>query len=261
MNEEKLIKGNYLTFDEHSDNKIVYFSPKQKENISEDNNENLTDEVENEVIAIASYDKKEFEGEIVKIYKNNLVVNIDSNYRTYIKENESINIRIVKDENAYECSLKILGIKEEGENLIIVLSIPVIEKKVDRRRFFRLSVKFGIRYYILPKGEYHTITDVPPGCFLKIKKTVSHDISAGGIAIVSDEYCEVGTYVLVCVYLPNKIDILCKVVRTAPYEAANKILLSMKYIYIHELDRDKIAAFIIKNEIYRRNNAKKNKTV
>lgn len=257
MRDRNLIKGDYLTIDEKCDSKVIYFYPKHDKTSIEDSDEKLS-EVEHEVISLTAYERCEFEGEILQVYKNNLVVSIENQYKEYVNINEVINIRIVKKEDAYECSLKVLGIKDEIDKLIIVLSIPVIEKKVDRRRFFRLAVKFGIRYCVLPKGKYSTITDVPPGCFLKIKKTLSHDISAGGISIIVDENFDIGAYVLVCVYLPNKIDILCQVVRATCYEDTKRMLISMKFVYIHELDRDKVAAFVIKNEIYRRNKAKQN---
>lgn len=258
MNGVNLKKGDYLILDQCSVLNTVYFYPKhEEENIG--NTDDDVSEIENEVAAMASYNKDEFDGEIVNVYKNNLVVAIDSKDKDYVKQNQNITIRITKDNNAYECSLKILGIKDEGEKIIMVLSIPVIEKKVDRRRFFRLKVKFGVRYCILPEGEYHTIADVPKGCFLKTKKVLSHDISAGGVTIIANENCEIGTYALICVYLPNKIDILCRIVRTVPYKDTNKVLLSMKYVYIYEPDRDKIAGFVIRNEIYRRNKANKEK--
>lgn len=257
MNENNF-KGDYLTKEGEPIAKTVYLFPDQEEDLSE-NMDRVVDkavdeaakEVDN-VKSLTTFVKDEFEGEIIQIYKNNLVVEVDSKDKALIKENEKLNIRITKGKNAYECSLKVLGIKDEGEKLLIVLSIPVIERKVDRRRFFRISLKFMARYCIIPKGDYRTLLDIPSGCFLKTKKTYTNDISGGGISIIADEQCETGTYVLVCLYLPNKIDVLCKVVRSLPNSSGSKNLLSMKYVYINELDRDKVVGFVIKNEVYRR---------
>lgn len=251
---ENHLKGDYLTTEGDPISKTVYIFPKQEEELYKElvENDDLKVQEEDDIEKSAKLAKYESEGEIINIYKNNLVVEIENKNRELVKENENVNIRITKGASAYECSLKILGIKDEDDKLIVVLSIPVVEKKVDRRRFFRINLKFMARYCIIPKGEYKTLLDIPSGCFLKIKKTYTYDISGGGISIIVDEKCEAGTYVLVCVYLPNKIDILCKVVRVSSYKNGNKNLLSLKYVYVNELDRDKIVGFVIKNEAYRR---------
>lgn len=253
--DKELFKGDYLIMDEQLDTNTVYLYPSHEEiDIVKDAANSIEEEeFRSQIISL----KDECEGEIIKIYKNNLVVAVSVKKEALFKENENINIRIIKSNSAYECSLRILGMKKEGDKLLLVLSIPLIEKKVDRRRFFRINLKFGVRYYILPKGEYNTIVDIPKGCFLKIKKTLTEDISAGGISILSEDKCEIGDYVLVCLYLPNKIDVLCKVLRIKPnHKKAPNSILCMKYVYIHEIDRDRVAGFVIKNEVARRNKNK-----
>jgi c-di-GMP-binding flagellar brake protein YcgR len=249
--DKEFFKGDYLIVDEQSTNNTVYLYPKHEE-IGIVKNDTTSAE-EEEIRSQITSTEEECEGEIIKVYKSNLVVAVPDIEKALFKDNENVNIRIIKASSAYECSLKILGMKKEGDKLLLVLSIPLIEKKVDRRRFFRINLKIGVRYCVVPKGEYHTIIDIPKGCFLKTKKTFTEDISAGGISIVSEEKCEVGDYVLVCLYLPNKIDVLCKVLRIKPNNKKNSSeILCMKYVYIHELDRDKLVGFVIKNEMFRR---------
>jgi c-di-GMP-binding flagellar brake protein YcgR len=253
--DKELLKGDYLIMDEQSTKNTVYLYPSHEEIsiVKDDPNSAEEEELRAQIISL----QDECEGEIIKIYKNNLVVAVSVKKEALFKDNENINIRIIKSSNAYECSLKILGMKKEGDKLLIVLSIPLIEKKVDRRRFFRINLKFGVRYSILPKGEYNTILDIPKGSFLKIKKALTEDISAGGISIVSEDKCEVGDYVLVCLYLPDKINILCKVLRINPnIKNTTSSVLCMKFVYIHELDRDRVVGFVIKNEVVRRNKNK-----
>lgn len=245
--DKQLFKGDFLIMDEQSATNTVYLYPKHEGAVKGESEEE-------ELRLLIANIEEECEGEIINIYKNNLVVAVSAKKEALFKENGNINIRIIKASSAYECSLRILGMKKDEDKLILVLSIPLIEKKVDRRRFFRIKLKVGVRYCVIPKGEYNTIIDIPKGCFLKTKKTFTEDISAGGISIISEDKCEVGDYVLVCLYLPNKIDVLCKVLRIKENDKnSNSFILCMKYVYIHEIDRDKVVGFVIKNEIFRRN--------
>lgn len=258
--DKEVYKGDFLIMDDNLIIKRIYLYPSHEDTVIENGETNSDEEDDEKVVnSLISNVKDECTAQIIKIYKNNLVVVVEDKKLDFIKENESIKARITKGNYAYECSLIILGMKTEEEKLILVLSIPIIEKPLDRRRFFRLKLRFGVRYCLIPEGKYHTLIDIPKGCFLKTKKTLSQDISAGGITIISQEQCEVNTYVLVCLYLPNKIDILCKVTRVIPDKNETKSSLSMEYVYIDEADRDKIVEFIIKNEIARRQRDKKNK--
>ncbi|MFL0268345.1 flagellar brake protein [Candidatus Clostridium radicumherbarum] len=257
--DNELLEGDFLVLDEQSLAKTVYLFLRHEviHVVKEDPKGFEEEEIKAQVYSL----ENECEGEIIKIYKNNLVIAVSVKNIDLFRDYENINIRITNSSCAYECSSKILGLKEEGDKLILVLSTPLIEKKVDRRRFFRINLKFGVRYCILPKGNYNTILDIPKGCFLKIKKALTKDISAGGISILAEDKCEVGDYVLVCLYLPNKFDVLCKILRIDPnYKNGTSSLLCMKYVYIHEIDRDRVAGFVIKNEISRRNKIKKTST-
>lgn|GEM_PF-4469774 len=254
--DKKLLEGDYLILDEKLVDKTVYLFPRHEDIqvVKEDPKDFEEEEINAQVLSL----EHECEGEIVNIYKNNLVIAVSVKNIDLFKDNENLKIRVTNSSSAYECSIKNLGMKKDGDKLILVLSTPLIEKKVDRRRFFRINLKFGVRYCILPKGNYHTILDIPKGCFLKTRKALTKDISAGGISILAEDKFEVGDYVLVCLYLPNKIDVLCKILRIEPnYMNGTSSLLCMKYIFINEMDRDRVAGFVIKNEISRRNKNKK----
>lgn len=250
--EKEVSKGDLLLSDDGSIIKTVYLYSRNEDAVIETGETSSDKKNDEEVNSLIVNAKDECEAQIIKIYKSNLVVVIEDKKLDYIKENENIKVRIIKGNNAFECSSIILGMKSEDDKVILVLSIPVIEKQIDRRRFYRIKISFGVRYCLVPEGKYKTLLDIPKGCFLKTKKTLTQDISAGGIKISSDEKCEVGSYVLVCLYLPHKIDVLCKVVRVSQEIKGPKSSLSMKYVYIDEADRDKIVEFVIKNEIARR---------
>lgn len=188
---------------------------------------------------------------LITTYKNNLLVEVYEFNKAYIKEEETVNIKLTQEDEAYECTTRILGVKCEGGNIRLVLSSPMVERKIDRRNFFRIKLSMRIRYHVLPLGTYNSILDVPKGCFLKTKKTLTQDISAGGIKIISEEYCEENRYVLISIFLPDKIDILCRVVRVGPYKNESKLLLSMEYIKLEENIRDRLVEFVIKNEAAR----------
>lgn len=239
------LKGSFLLTDEEGFGKNVYIYP--DDNYSNvDNNDNILEkekQLENE-IANAKFECK---GKLIKVYKNNLVIEFYED-KGFIKENKNVIIRIIKLKKAYECSAEVLGVRKEDKRYIAVLSIPIIRRQIDRRRFFRIAVQIRVRYFLLPKGEYRTVLDIPRGCFLKTKKCRCIDISAGGIKILTEENMDVGKYVLINIFVPYKSNILCKVVRSEVHKASSKFIISMEYVYIDEQDRDKIVRFVIKNE-------------
>ncbi|MDT8716273.1 PilZ domain-containing protein [Clostridium sp. 19966] len=190
-------------------------------------------------------------GKLLTIYKNNLLVETYELNKSFIKEGENINVKLHKNDKAYECSIKVLGIKREDSKLRLVLGSPIVERELDRRNFFRIKLSMRIRYSVVPEGLYNSLLDVPKGCFLKTKKSITLDISAGGIKIISEDYCEENRYVLISIYLPDKIDILCKVVRVEPYKNEGKLILSMEYVNLDEIIRDRLVEFVIKNEAAR----------
>lgn len=245
-------KGDLFLLNNSSYNKNVYLYIKNIE-IEEEGEEKDEDikkiDQSSEII-------DECEGKVVNLFKNNLVVEIDDNGKSFIKEGEKVYIKVIQQNKAYECLTKILGLKSENNKLTLVLSIPIFEKEVDRRRFFRINSSLTVRYCILPKGEYRNIIDVPKGCFLKTKKTMTTEISGGGIRILSKEKCEADDYVLLTIFLPEKIDVLCKVIRIEEYR--NQSLLCMKYICIDEIYRDKIIEFVFKTEAAKISRSKEN---
>ena len=239
------LKGSFLLTDEEGFGKNIYIYPDG--NYSDvENNDDISEkekQLENE-IANAKFECK---GKLIKVYKNNLVIEFYED-KGFIKENKNAIIRIIKLKKAYECSAKVLGVRKEDKKYIAVLSIPIIRRQIDRRRFFRIAVQVRVRYSLLPKGEYKTVLDIPKGCFLKTKKCSCIDISAGGIKILAEENMDVDKYALINIFVPYKANILCKVVRNEEYKASNKFIISMEYVYIDEQDRDKIVRFVIKNE-------------
>lgn len=238
------LKGDFFLLNDNSYSKNVYLYIKSEEVEEEKAPQN---EVEEKVFGQTDKIIDECEGKVKSLFKNNLVVEIEENKKEFIKEKERVYIKIIKKNKAYECITKILGLKSEDNKLTVVLSIPVFEKEVDRRRFFRISTSLVVRYCILPKGQYRNIIDVPKGCFLKTKKTMSTEISGGGIRIISKEVCETDDYVLLTAFLPEKVDILCKVVRVEEYKKI-QFILCMKYICIDEINREKIIEHVFKTE-------------
>ncbi|WP_027307521.1 flagellar brake protein [Caloramator sp. ALD01] len=170
---------------------------------------------------------------------------IHHNKPLLIHSGSVIEFYVTTERDIVKCKSVVLGKKREENINLLVLSLPEVIERVQRREYFRLPITMPIRYYGLPKDRIYTsLRDVPSGYFSRLINSVSLDISGGGIKIVSNEIHNPGEYVIISINIPQEINILCSVVRIENTEEKNKFKLALKYEGIEEKTRDKIIQFI-----------------
>lgn len=170
---------------------------------------------------------------------------IHHNKPLLIHSGSVIEFFITTEKDIVKCKSIVLGKKKEENINLLVLSLPEVIERVQRREYFRLPITMPIKYYGLPKDRfYKSLRDVPSGYFSRLINSVSVDISGGGIKIVTNEIHNQGDYIIISINVPQEINILCSVVRIEQSEEKNKYKLALKYEGIEEKTRDKIIQFI-----------------
>ncbi|KRQ87040.1 Flagellar brake protein YcgR [Caloramator mitchellensis] len=156
----------------------------------------------------------------------------------------TIEFFVPTEKDVTKCRSIILGKRRENNVEMIVLSLPEVIEKVQRREYFRLPITMEIKYSLLPEDKrYFDLRDVPPTYYKQMNKGLSVDISGGGIKIISKEKTTPGANVLLLVPLPQEVMILASVIRIE--ELDNKTFrLALRFDNIDEKTRDNIIRFI-----------------
>ncbi|WP_446897184.1 flagellar brake domain-containing protein [Clostridium sp. LBM24168] len=195
--------------------------------------------------------KKFFEGIVIKVYDNCFAVNVpvdQDNYST-VKLDDTVNYLVAYKDRAFKCQSKILGLKLGDKFSLLIIDNPNILNSIERRRYPRIKAVMDIGYYFINDNlEYKKIQEVPKAYFSKVKKTFSIDLSSNGINIITYEDKVTPKYALVSLFIKEKIDILCSIVRSE-YDEKNKNyrtamhfedLDSNKWQYIDEFVHSKL---------------------
>ena len=109
---------------------------------------------------------------------------------------------------------------------------------VERRKFKRLKleVKVELQYYDTQKNKSEIIGD-----------SVSRNISAGGLLVVSDRPLDIEAFVLARFLLPNEkryIMVLARVVRVEVIEEGKRYELGIAFVNYRKEDIDKLNEFV-----------------
>jgi len=121
---------------------------------------------------------------------------------------------------------------------IIMLGVGPMGGIVERRKFKRLKleVEVELQYYDTEKNKSRVIGD-----------SVSRNISAGGLLVVSDRPLDIEAFVLARFLLPNEkryIMVLAKVVRVEVIEEGGKYELGIEFVDYRKEDIDKLNEFV-----------------
>ncbi|GFR35583.1 flagellar brake protein [Thermobrachium celere] len=152
---------------------------------------------------------------------------------------------VTTEKDIVKCKSIVLGKKRDENVNLLVLSLPEVKERVQRREYFRLPITMPIKYYALPNDKaYTSLQDIPSGYFNRLMNTLTVDISGGGIKIITNEQLHVGNYVILSLNIPQEINLLCSVVHVEQSEDNKKFKTALKYEGIEEKIRDKIIQFI-----------------
>lgn len=162
-----------------------------------------------------------------------------------IKQNYKNKILMYANGRVYSGETTMIGIRGEGECLRAILTIPEELEKIERRKYFRFPIEIDLDYVLIPKGEeYIQIKDIPKDYIYSMKGTNCIDISGGGIKIFIEEPAEIGQQVLISIFIPEELRILCTVARIEKDIEHKRYKAGLKFENINERSRDKIIEFI-----------------
>lgn len=167
-------------------------------------------------------------------------------YRSYpMHKGANLEYYVNSNKEIYKCSSKVLGRRTENNVQLVKLSIPENPVKVQRREYFRLPIVMDIKYHVLPHGRvYSDLKDVPVGYFKQMKKSVTLDLSGGGMKAILNEEVKNEGFIIVSFNIPEEVTLLASVVWCQRNNEDKNYKAALKFEYIDESLRDKIIRFI-----------------
>ena len=175
--------------------------------------------------------------------------------RPKLIQNGNVEVLVYNKGMVYSGKCTVLGIKEDKVFCRAVVTIPEDFKKVERRKFFRFPTNAQIEYVMLPKEkEYVQVKDISKEFLNAMKVTNAIDISGGGIKIFTEEATEPNQQILISLFIPQEIRIICSIVRVERDIKHERYKTSLRFENISERSRDRIIEYIF--EIMRENTRK-----
>ncbi|MGH4117530.1 flagellar brake protein [Clostridium sp.] len=204
---------------------------------------------QNDIVKFINSNKSLVDGQIIKVSNDCLGIKIDIRQNTYIElvQNQLIELILVYENEALRCSSVVLGSKKIINGQVIIISLPQLILRIQRREFERLPIIMDIEYSLLPEGDinYKSLSSVERRYFKSFKKTYTIDISAGGVNIVVPKNEIDSKFALVTLLLRNeKIITLCSKIRLDSMDDYNYNKVVFKYEDIKKQDRQLILDFV-----------------
>ncbi|MDI9499722.1 MAG: PilZ domain-containing protein [Acetivibrionales bacterium] len=130
-------------------------------------------------------------------------------------------------------------------HLLLIEQLDSIEK-IQRRSFFRLDCYLDVKYRVLRSLKDRNNSEIP------FRKTITSDMSGGGIRILLDERLEPGTYVECELFGENnqKIRFFGKIVRFERTGDAGRYRYAtgVAYVDIDEKEREAVIKYIFREQ-------------
>ncbi|NLO93202.1 MAG: hypothetical protein GX389_02965 [Clostridiaceae bacterium] len=129
-----------------------------------------------------------------------------------------------------------------------VLMLRIIPKSgvthLQRRNFFRLNIVLDTQYRMFAERE---VKEQERGDF---KKTISKDISGGGVCLLANEKPILNWYIEGKIDIDAEIRFVGKIVRSVPLENNGRYSYEMgvEFVEIRDADREKVIGFIFKSQ-------------
>jgi c-di-GMP-binding flagellar brake protein YcgR len=142
---------------------------------------------------------------------------------------------------------RVIGKKIENHIQLVVLNLPQVIGRIQRREYFRMPVLLEAAYTLLAQNTAYTrINDLKQMYSNKMAKAITIDLSGGGVRIVIKESIPSGSMLLLSINIPEEINIICKVIRADRDETDKNYKVALRFENIEERNRDKIISFIFK---------------
>ncbi|NLM74087.1 MAG: flagellar brake protein [Clostridiaceae bacterium] len=146
----------------------------------------------------------------------------------YEQNNDLFSFKAIAHESKYVGGLAMLRIEQISE-----------EERLQRRNFFRLRCVLDIEYRLFEEKN------TPAEERGEFKKSITRDISGGGICLFSREKIDAGTYIEGKIQLDQEICFIGIVRRVIPADRGDyKYAAGIEYIDIADKEREKVISFI-----------------
>jgi c-di-GMP-binding flagellar brake protein YcgR len=204
---------------------------------------------ENDIIKLINPNKTLAVAVIKKVSNDCLGITINVKQDTYVDlyTKQVIELILIYGNEAMRCSSVILGIKQNGFEQVIIITIPELIFRIQRRKFERVATVLDIEYSTLPDigMEYKNLSNVEQRYFRCFRSSYTLDISAGGIQIVIPKEEINSKFALVNLLIKDeKIIILCRKMRSDAMNDFKHNRVAFKYEDIKEQHRQLICDFV-----------------
>lgn len=154
-----------------------------------------------------------------------------------------ITVSFIKENNLYEFSAK--AIDRESKHNVAMLKIQPLSQieKVQRREFFRFDTSIPVNYRIIDNVNTKSTQDYI--------KTVTRDLSGGGLCMRLKEPIEIDSYLDCELFLSNKVTFIGKVVRLTKYDIMQgqyKYEIGVYYEKMDQAVREKVISYIFQEQ-------------
>jgi c-di-GMP-binding flagellar brake protein YcgR len=176
-----------------------------------------------------------------------IIINVPISGNKYynMHPGKTIEFYAIINKEFYRYSAIVLGKKREGSLEFILLTIPELIEKIQRREYFRLSILMDVKYNLLPGGQVYTsLRNVSKTYLEDMVKASTIDISGGGIKIVTSQMIPRGSYIILNMSIPEEIDILCIATRSEEDKIHKNFRIGLKFLGADVKTREKIIRFI-----------------
>ena len=196
-------------------------------------------------IMLASTPGAKFTSRIEEVNSQNLVIAMpmSKGQPILLHSGSKFFIRLVLHNAAYQFTCVFID-KRIQPIPIWIVSLPHDIKRIQQRAFVRIDTALPVQWQVIT-----TLEDVP------IIKSVTKDISGGGVRLISKQPIRLGTKLKVTIDFPEvgPLDILCEVVRVEQPKSDLPIFwVGTKFLDLAESTRNKIIKFIFKKQLEER---------
>lgn len=143
-------------------------------------------------------------------------------------------------------AFKAQAISREVQETIAILKIQPVSPigKIERRSFFRMNCALEAEYRIV---ETLPIEDTGQEIFLR---TITRDISGGGVCLVTDSRLKKGTMLEAYLMLERKVRFMGVVARSIEFREKGKIMYEtgIEFKMIENRDRERIISYVFESQ-------------
>jgi c-di-GMP-binding flagellar brake protein YcgR len=176
-----------------------------------------------------------------------IIINVPISGNKYynMHPGKTIEFYAIINKECFRYSAIVLGKRREGNLEFILLTVPEVLERIQRREYFRQTVLMDVKYKLLPEGKTYTqIKNLPKSYFEDMIKASTLDMSGGGMKIITSQGIPRGRFLVINLCIPEEIDLLGVVTRSDEDKIHKKFRIGLKFVGVDVKTREKIIRFI-----------------